>query len=237
MNLAPASPTGTITTLPEYASTYGDHDGESIDADLAEGSSPPEYAPSAPRTASTVTYTLTPTTTSNGFTLQGQDSTGAVHPQYHINANTKAVPFAPLLVVTTVRRDTPNGPLVGQTEMSSTHPRAGIVIMGNVAQRISNVLQTLPAVPAAAHWKWKFDDVDLRWDCSKNSPEGIPIYRCYRGARTKHMATFMPAPLGLTPPFSSPRLIVFPSGQEMFEHILMSALVLEHTLLIMGRGT
>ena len=44
------------------------------------------------------------------------------------------------------------------------------------------------------------------------------------------MASFVPPPLDASPPLPAATLTVFPDGHELFDHIMMSALVVERKI-------
>ncbi|KAJ8462055.1 hypothetical protein ONZ45_g5210 [Pleurotus djamor] len=153
-------------------------------------------------------------------------STSNVNPLYHISVKLNLNPFLPVSYITTVRRGADDqGPLVGSFEMSLSQRRATVSI-GDIMTGLSKVLQTINSSPR--HWSWNFGDVRLRWDCRNVLDDGSPMCICYaRDDVSTQLASFVPPPLNASPPLPAATLTVFPEGHDCFDHILISALIVD----------
>lgn len=57
------------------------------------------------------------------------------------------------------------------------------------------------------------------------------LYQCYAADESRsQLATFIPPPISSSPPLPDPVLTVFPDGHQCFDHILISALIIERKM-------
>ncbi|TBU39498.1 hypothetical protein BD309DRAFT_428051 [Dichomitus squalens] len=196
--------------------------------------------PPAPRI-----YTFSSWSNDSMFLLPSRDVDRTLTPIYNITVALNLNPFVPLSYVTTVRRGMDEqGELIGEFELAVMHSRA-ILKMGNHSTRMSNVLKkdghssvralSNPAGGPRQHpaikrkFVWVYGDVELRWDCRTTLEDGSPMCICTdRGSH--QVASFVPPPLEASPPPPAATLTVFPDGHELFDHILISALVVERKM-------
>ncbi|EKM57742.1 uncharacterized protein PHACADRAFT_192878 [Phanerochaete carnosa HHB-10118-sp] len=147
-------------------------------------------------------------------------------PVANIDVSLNLSPFAPLSYITTVRRGgTTEGTLIGEFELAVAHNRATVKI-GNHWERVASVLTQQRNT---RHWKWRMSGVEFFWDCSKRLDDGSPMCICLDG-RSSQLASFVPPPIDASPPLPDATLTVFPDGHEYFDHILLSALIVERKL-------
>ncbi|KAJ7034675.1 hypothetical protein C8F04DRAFT_558867 [Mycena alexandri] len=166
--------------------------------------------------------------------------------QYRISVSLNLNPFVPVSYRTTVHRlEGPDESFIGDFELSLNHRRA-IITIGDITTRLSNVLFNINASPR--HWTWRWDEIGLRWDCRSTLEDGSPMCivaavsspcdltmltytsQCYTIASPVQLASFVPPPLDAPPPLPEAVLTVFPDGHECFDHILLSALILQRKI-------
>ncbi|EJF56874.1 hypothetical protein DICSQDRAFT_70569 [Dichomitus squalens LYAD-421 SS1] len=178
--------------------------------------------PPAPRI-----YTFSSWSNDSMFLLPSRDVDRTLTPIYNITVALNLNPFVPLSYVTTVRRGMDEqGELIGEFELAVMHSRA-ILKMGNHSTRMSNVLKK--DGHSSRKFVWVYGDVELRWDCRTTLEDGSPMCICTdRGSH--QVASFVPPPLEASPPPPAATLTVFPDGHELFDHILLSALVIERKM-------
>ncbi|KAJ7186779.1 hypothetical protein C8R46DRAFT_1058012 [Mycena filopes] len=148
--------------------------------------------------------------------------------QYRISVSLNLNPFVPISYRTTVHRlEGPDESFIGDFELSLNHRRA-IVTIGDITTRLSNVLFNINSSPR--HWAWRWDEIGLRWDCRSSIADGSPLCICYTVASPVQLASFVPPPLDAPPPLPEAVLTVFPDGHECFDHIMLSALIIQRKL-------
>ncbi|KAI0090099.1 hypothetical protein BDY19DRAFT_992336 [Irpex rosettiformis] len=161
----------------------------------------------------------------NAMIVQSQDAT---IPLYHIFVRMNC--FIPSSYITTVSRgDTEFGEEVGHFEMGISI-RKPTVVFGGLEKIIDSVL-VRGGSRGARTWQWKFSS-----DSSKHLSWTIdsPVKYCYLGTKPLKDATMLAT---FTPPSLAPRadgrpsppasLKVYPDGHRLFDHIVISALILE----------
>jgi len=152
----------------------------------------------------------------------------AMLPLYRISIHVNC--FIPTSHVTIIRRgDSEDGNYVGQFEMGISVKKSTIIIDGKEKLTDAVLIKSKDKSNRTLLWKWSNDESKhLSW-----SYEG-PVKYCYLrvtgNAQPPMIATYTPPPL--TPRAdgrSAPPTIlkIFPAGQEFFDHILVSALVIE----------
>lgn len=99
--------------------------------------------------------------------------------------------------------------------------------MGNRSERIANVLTAQHKTMRL--WRWQLSGVELFWDCTKRLDDGSPMCICL-DSRKSQLASFVPPPIDASPPLPDATLTVFPDGHEAFDHILVSALIIDRKL-------
>ncbi|TCD69542.1 hypothetical protein EIP91_007166 [Steccherinum ochraceum] len=166
-------------------------------------------------------------------------------PLYHISTHLNC--FIPSSYITVIRRgDSEAGQYVGQFEMGISVKRSSIIMDGKekltdavlVKGKEKSNVGPLSATPTSRRltsgqrtflWKWHNDEArHLSW--SYEGPVKYCHLRSQGGAQPPMLATYTPPPL--TPradgrPAPPTTLKVFPAGQELFDHILVSALIIE----------
>ncbi|OBZ65562.1 hypothetical protein A0H81_14432 [Grifola frondosa] len=205
----PPSPT---ETLPDYATEVG--------------VLPPRYAhlerPDTPRI-----YTFTSWDHNSMYLLPPRDVDRDRVPIYYISVALNLNPFVPLSYVTTIRRGIDeDGEFVGEFELALLHARA-IVKIGNQSMRLANVLQK--DGHSTRKFRWLHGSIDLRWDCRTTLDDGSPMCIC-SDSSSRQLASFVPPPIDASPPLPAATLTVFPDGHQHFDHILLSALVVERKM-------
>ncbi|OSD05067.1 hypothetical protein PYCCODRAFT_1406436 [Trametes coccinea BRFM310] len=210
----PPSPTDTL--LPDYVT----------EANIPPPNLPPNYAltqrPIRPRI-----YTFSSWNHDSMFLLPPNDVDRTLTPVYNISVALNLNPFVPLSYVTTIRRGIDeDGEFVGEFELAVMQSRA-IVKLGDHSTRMSNVLKKDGYSPRK--FLWQCGDVEIRWDCRTTLDDGSPMCICSDG-RSNQIASFVPPPLDASPPLPAATLTIFPDGHELFDHILLSALVVERKI-------
>ncbi|KAI0628644.1 hypothetical protein C8Q77DRAFT_360392 [Trametes polyzona] len=211
----PPSPTDTL--LPDYASQ----------ADIPPPSLPPSYALTA-RPSRPQIYTFSSRSNTSMVLLPSSDVDSTLTPVYNISVSLNLNPFAPLSYVTAVRRglDEESMELVGEFELGVMHSRATLTMNGR-STRMSSVLKQEGYSPRK--WKWEYGGVTLRWDCRATLDDGSPMCIC-SDSSSHQIASFVPPPPDPPQPPPAATLTVFPDGHEAFDHILLSALVIERKI-------
>ncbi|KAJ7119511.1 hypothetical protein C8R44DRAFT_788266 [Mycena epipterygia] len=148
--------------------------------------------------------------------------------QYRIAVSLNLNPFVPISYRTSVHRvEDEQESFIGEFELSLNHRRA-IITIGDITTRLSNVLFNINS--SHRHWTWRWDEIGLRWDCRSTLEDGSPMCICYTISSTVQLATFVPPPLDAPPPLPEAVLTVFPDGHECFDHILLSALIVQRKM-------
>lgn len=152
----------------------------------------------------------------------------ATLPVYHISTHTNC--FIPSSYITVIRRgDSEAGVFVGQFEMGISVKKSTITLDGK--EKLTDaVLQKYKSRSDKYYlWRWSVDESSqLSW-----SMEG-PAKYCFLGngisGKRQPIACYTPPPL--TPradgrPSPPPSLKMYPEGASMFDHIVISALIIE----------
>ncbi|KAJ7475156.1 hypothetical protein B0H11DRAFT_1727980 [Mycena galericulata] len=166
--------------------------------------------------------------------------------RYRIAVSLNLNPFVPISYHTSVHRvEDDQEWFIGDFELSLNHRRA-IITIGDITTRLSNVLFNINASPR--HWTWRWDEIGLRWDCRSTLEDGSPmciastfyrfeyagahawITQCYTISSTVQLASFVPPPLDAPPPLPEAVLTIFPDGHDCFDHILLSALIVQRKM-------
>ncbi|CCM00633.1 uncharacterized protein FIBRA_02670 [Fibroporia radiculosa] len=210
-----------VEHLPDYASET---------ATISSSSRPPRYIhierPTQPLIYSFVSWNSSSMMLVPPRTID--PGRGAI---YFISVKLDLKPFAPLSYITSVHRGSDeNGELVGEFELGITHTRATVTI-GHYATRLKNVLQHDGR--SSRKFTWRHGSIDLRWNCSTTLDDGSPMCICSDSA-SHQLASFVPPPLDASPPLPEATLTVFPDGHRLFDHILLSALVVERKMTLSG---
>ncbi|KAG7450706.1 uncharacterized protein BT62DRAFT_1072741 [Guyanagaster necrorhizus] len=216
-------PSSSSTILPDYAtSEYSD----------LENSRPPRYW-THERPEHPVTYTFTNWNSKTMLLIPppntGRASGSESLPSYTISVSLNLNPFLPISYVTSVHRvGSEDNLLLGEFELAINHSRE-ILMMRGFNTRISNVLSNIQSSPR--HWWWGLGGISLRWDCRTALEDGSFMCICYAADESRgQLATFIPPPIASSPPLPDPMLTVFPDGHQFFDHILISALIIERKM-------
>ncbi|GBE83926.1 hypothetical protein BKA93DRAFT_827219 [Sparassis latifolia] len=189
-------------------------------------SRPPRYL-HIERPSQPLIYSFVSWNSKSMFLLPPRDVDPGRGPIYFISVVLNLNPFAPLSYITTLRRGADaEGELVGQFELGVMHNR-GTVTIGSYSTRLKNVLLDDPR--STRKFKWKLETVELHWDCRTTLDDGSPMCIC-SDSSSQQLASFVPPPLDASPPLPDATLTVFPDGHRHFDHILLSALVVERKL-------
>ncbi|KAI0948039.1 hypothetical protein AcW1_009649 [Taiwanofungus camphoratus] len=216
----PPSPT---ETLPDYV-TVGP--ASSTVNRTPTTSRPPHYV-HIERPTQPFIYTFVSWNSKSMFLLPPRAIDPGRGPIYSISVALNLNPFAPLSYVTTVRRGADiDGEFVGEFELGIMHNRATVKI-GNYSTRLPNILSSNPRSPR--QFKWRYENIDLRWDCRTTLDDGSPMCIC-SDPSSRQLASLIPPPVDASPPLPEATLTVFPDGHRVFDQILLSALVIERKL-------
>ncbi|OBZ65618.1 hypothetical protein A0H81_14425 [Grifola frondosa] len=172
----------------------------------------------------------------NSMILSGQHETS---PYYHISVHTNC--FIPSSYITVIRRGSnEDGDLIGSFEMGISEKKP-TVKMGDRERVLDIVLFRAGSKSDRAwHWRWHSDiRQHLCWRYDS------PVKYCYLRTQSGNpsgpiLAAYTPPPLvpradGFASPPASLKL--YPEGQELFDHILVSALVIERKRLTPSAAT
>jgi len=175
-----------------------------------------------------VNYTFSPQGHNTLLLLPPRDLQDT-RPQYYISIALNVM--NPFSFITTVHKGASDaGPYVGEFEMGiSTIP--GTVAMGDCQKKIKDVVRN----DHRSRWTWRFRDdpsQHIRWELPNFS---TGIFNCFLASEAHPASThlkiaqFRGAPYNQkgterTPPSM---LRIYPTGQTLFDDILMSALIFE----------
>ncbi|EIW54767.1 uncharacterized protein TRAVEDRAFT_131463, partial [Trametes versicolor FP-101664 SS1] len=172
-------------------------------------------------------YTFASRSNTSMLLLPSRDVDPTLTPIYNISVTLNLNPFVPLSYVTTVRRGRDeSGELVGEFELGVMHSRATLKL-NNSATRMSTVLKKSGHSPRK--FTWDCAGVALRWDCRTTLDDGSPMCIC-SDVDSHQIASFVPPPPDPPQPPPAATLTVFPDGHELFDHILISALVIDRKI-------
>ncbi|CAL1698874.1 unnamed protein product [Somion occarium] len=149
-------------------------------------------------------------------------------PLYHISTYMNC--FIPSSYITVIRRgDSEAGDFVGQFEMGISVKKSTIMIGGK--EKVTDAVLSKNQHKAVRTWLWRWhndENTHLSWTYDS------PVKYCYRRAKPGSpepplLASYTPPPLVPRDgrPSPAPSLKVYPDGQPLFDHILVSALVIE----------
>ncbi|KAJ7471859.1 hypothetical protein FB451DRAFT_309611 [Mycena latifolia] len=215
------------------ASTASSSSGPSVehlpDYVTSNRSQPPRYS-RVRRPKNPLSYTFTPprfaADPNTMLMVPPEDADDQGH--YRIAVSMNLNPFVPISYRTSVHRvEDSHESFIGDFELSLNHRRA-IITIGDITTRLSNVLFNINS--SHRHWTWRWDEIGLRWDCRTTLEDGSPMCICYTLASTVQLASFVPPPLDAPPPLPEAVLTIFPDGHECFDHILLSALIVQRKL-------
>ncbi|KIJ59992.1 hypothetical protein HYDPIDRAFT_99636, partial [Hydnomerulius pinastri MD-312] len=173
-----------------------------------------------------ITYTFT-SWTSDSMLLMPPATASDLSPLYRISVSLNLNPFSPLSCVMTVQGGgSPSAPVIGTVECLKQKQKHGTLMMEDSSSRLKNVLWN---TSSPDQWRWSCNDINLRWDCRAILEDGSPMCICYGcdAASDSQLATFIPPPSDASPPLPAAILTVFPDGHQHFDHIVMSALIIE----------
>lgn len=210
-------------TLPDYSSQVA---GASRSPSVITVSRPPRYV-HVERPTSPLMYSFVSWNSKSMLVVPPRDVDPGRGAIYFISVKLNLQPFAPLSYVTTVHRGSDStGEFVGEFELGITHPRATVTI-GSYTTRLKNVLVNEPKSPR--QFTWGHEDIRLRWDCRTTLDDGSSMCICSNSS-SHQIASFVPPPLDASPPLPDATLTVFPDGHRLFDHILLSALIIERKM-------
>ncbi|KAH9483328.1 hypothetical protein JR316_0005434 [Psilocybe cubensis] len=155
-------------------------------------------------------------------------------PLYRINVELDLNPFLPVSYVTKIIRYGVNPPesLVAEFAIALNNKRA-VLRMGDTSTRLSNVLYSVHKSPK--HFNWILAH-QLHWDCREVLRDGSPL--CIDPSlpadsssnQSIKIAQFIPPPPDRSPPHPDATLTVYPTGHQIMDEIIVSALVVERML-------
>ncbi|KAF5327659.1 hypothetical protein D9619_004860 [Psilocybe cf. subviscida] len=189
---------------------------------------PPEYI-QAQRPREKVTYTFSPLG-SNSMVLLPPADAQDTRPQYFISVAMNC--FMPLSHITTIHRGANEyAPRVGEFEMGIMNAASSRVQMGNRPSVPISTALVKNGPRESANWKWqpRFAKVkNMSWDygkepyqCRAQVPGSLAIQTI--ATFTSHMRLVMRVDTF----DNSSKLEVFPSGQQYFDEIILSLLIVE----------
>ncbi|KAJ7207904.1 hypothetical protein GGX14DRAFT_454770, partial [Mycena pura] len=215
---------------PTASSSNGSVPGEHLpDYVTSNRTQPPRYS-RVRRPKLPLTYTFTQPGFGNdaGAVLMVPPAESDDQSRYRIAVTLNLNPFVPISYRTSIHRVESDQELfIGDFELSLNHCRA-IITVGDITTRLANVLYSINS--SSRHWTWRWEDVGLRWDCGSRLEDGSPLCICYTVASTVQLASFVPPPLDAPPPLPEAVLTIFPDGHECFDHILLSALIVQRKM-------
>ncbi|KAF7305498.1 hypothetical protein HMN09_00802600 [Mycena chlorophos] len=190
---------------------------------------PPRYSRvRKPKNPLSYTFTMPDSENAGSAVLMVPPPESDDQARYRVAVSLNLNPFIPICYRTTVHRVLHGQEsFIGDFELSLNHRRA-IVSLGDVTTRLVNVLYSINSSPR--HWTWRWDDIGLRWDCRNTLEDGSPMCICYTLASTTQLATFVPPPFDAPPPLPEAVLTIFPDGHDFFDHILLSALIVQRKM-------
>ncbi|TFK36980.1 hypothetical protein BDQ12DRAFT_736708 [Crucibulum laeve] len=195
---------------------------------------PPGYTELGKPTTN-ITYTCSPQTIpANSMIVTPPAYVNSLQKPYFISVNMNC--FTPTSYITTIRRGSWDGELVGDFEMGLTTSRkpATICLRGN-EQPLSEGLESNYRIFHNMHqsWTWKVSEYDktttIFWE--ETPGPGLPL-TCFSSKEKvvgNILARFLPPrhPRKQGRPSDSTRLEVTPYGHEFIDDIVMSALIIE----------
>lgn len=190
---------------------------------------PPRYL-QAHRPTSNVTYSFVPNTdVPNSMTLVPPSYVEGSHAPYWICVNMNC--FTPSSYITTIKRGTPDGEVVGDFELGiAAMKKPSVCIRGN-EHPLSDVIESNHKLFRNS-WVYKVQEpersVCLYWD--ENSGNGsISCFSSKDKTTANLLAKFLPPfhPRKQGRQQEDTRLEVTPHGHDLLDDILMSALIIE----------
>ncbi|KAJ7485228.1 hypothetical protein B0H11DRAFT_1154475 [Mycena galericulata] len=214
-SMASSSSSPSVEPLPDYVTS--------------NSSQPPRYSRvRRPKVPLTYTFTSPRFAGDSNSMLMVPPESADDQGQYRIAVSLNLNPFVPISYHTSVHRvEDDQEWFIGDFELSLNHRRA-IITIGDITTRLSNVLFNINASPR--HWTWRWDEIGLRWDCRSTLEDGSPMCICYTISSTVQLASFVPPPLDAPPPLPEAVLTIFPDGHDCFDHILLSALIVQRKM-------
>lgn len=192
--------------------------------------SPPRYR-STSRPSAPITYTFTPLPSNSMLLAPPPDVKESQRP-YHISVSMNC--FTPSSYITIVRKSSWDGELVGDFEIGAANARnPGTLCLRGNEYPISELLESQLNVFRTT-WLWKVKSfgpektMSLFWD----DYQGGGVLTCY-SSQDRNSANMLAK---FTPrshlrrqgqPIEPPKVLVTPVGHDLFDDILMSALVIE----------
>ncbi|TFK18844.1 hypothetical protein FA15DRAFT_675000 [Coprinopsis marcescibilis] len=154
-------------------------------------------------------------------------------PLYRISVELDLNPLLPISYVTKVARGGGSSNPARVAEFSlSLNSKRGMLTIDGISTRLSKVIHFVTGTQKV--FDWTFESIRLRWDCTSRLEDGSPKCVCYIPRSTNmhhsrsdiHIATFITPPLDASPPLPPATLTVYPAGNGLLDHILVSGLVM-----------
>ncbi|KJA27920.1 hypothetical protein HYPSUDRAFT_62318 [Hypholoma sublateritium FD-334 SS-4] len=202
----------------------------SIDSDRL-----PDYVTALGRPTLPTTYKFVPSDSPSAMIVTQYSDESEAGAKFHISVGMNC--FMPLNHVTTIRRgSSPTGELVAEFEMGISEDPA-MIIVGSEEITVSSVLSKLQGSRHSAMWLWSGcpSTSGLLWDTRKMPFLCISMRKIGGGVDSSTVATFTPARRG-NPPAAVPELTVTPLGQDYFDEIILSLLIIERKRLTPGKS-
>ncbi|KAJ7597509.1 hypothetical protein C8J56DRAFT_920254 [Mycena floridula] len=202
---------------------------ETVAVPVIENDNPPDYLV-AQKPIKNIVYSFSPLGLNTMLLMPPADAADT-RPKYCISVGSNC--FAPTSFVTTLYRGgSTNGELVGDFEMGLSAIRPKFLIRGKEFFLGEVLSRSGPTIKAT--WDWRFVKKGLLWDCKIAGTSGGG--RCLSRDRKTTFAIWTPTPLhekrSPGTPVVLPRLEVTPAGQDMFDDIVLSLLIIERYRLI-----
>ncbi|KAJ6621188.1 hypothetical protein B0H10DRAFT_1020951 [Mycena sp. CBHHK59/15] len=231
-----------ILPSPSDVSKPGFPLGSVLDFNDSKTSPPPDFGGSSVslpryrsirRPSAPIAYTFTPMPSNSMLLAPPPDVKDSQRP-YHISVSLNC--FTPSSYITIVRKDSWDGDLVGDFEIGAANARnPGTLCLRGNEHPISELLESQFNVFRTT-WNWKVksfgpnQQISLHWD----DYSGGGVLSCYSSPDrnpTNLLAKFTPRShlRRRGQPTEPPKLLVTSVGHDLFDDILMSALVIERT--------
>ncbi|KAJ3503544.1 hypothetical protein NLJ89_g8383 [Agrocybe chaxingu] len=234
MSLDASSPTLDSSSIYSSSSnSYMPSSGTSssfVSSPSPEDDSPPDYIDTVQLPDVAVKYSFS-STSFNTMIVTPTSDAADLRSKYHISISMNC--FTPFSYITTIRRGgTGFGVLVAQFEMGISSESATVTIKDREME-IGSVLKKVAGSRQAGSWLWipSKKSKALTWDC-KSQP-----FMCHSLTTKKPLAKFTPSRhVEQGEPPSMAELVVSPEGQNHFDDLLVSLLIIERKRLAPGKN-
>ncbi|KAJ7161409.1 hypothetical protein C8R43DRAFT_992774 [Mycena crocata] len=194
-------------------------------------SGPPRYR-SLRRPSAPIAYTFTPAPSNSMILAPPTDAIKDAQRPYHISVSLNC--FTPSSYITVVRKNSWEGELVGDFEIGALNARnPGTLCLRGNEYPISELLESqFNVFRTTWHWKVKSFGPDKPMSLFWDDYQGGGVLSCYSSPDRNPvdlLAKFTPRShlRRQGQPIEPPKLLITSVGHDLFDDILMSALVIE----------